>query len=79
MSKLSANTGSRNPSMRNQLKLEIGLFFMNFNSVGFLKVLYGVLDAGYGLSRYLGDCRPNQPKLGLFATIVGKSKIHTVS
>ena len=39
------------------VKLEIRLFVMNFNSRGSsLRVLYCVVDTGYGLGRSLGDC-----------------------
>ena len=45
--------------VRNHVKLEIRWFVMNFNSGGFsLRVLYCVVDTGYGLGRSLGDCRP---------------------
>ena len=40
--------------VRNDIKLEICLFVMNFNSRGFsLRVLYCVVDTGYGLGRSL--------------------------
>ena len=46
-------------TVRNHVKLEIRSFVMNFNSGGFsLRVLYCVVDTGYGLGRSLGDCRP---------------------
>ena len=49
--------------VRNHFKLEIRSFVMNFNSGGFsLRVLYCVVDTGYGLGRSLGDCRPALPK-----------------
>ena len=48
--------------MRHHVKLEIRSFVMNFNSGGFsLRVLYYVVDTGYGLGRSLGDCRPALP------------------
>ena len=47
----------------NHVKLEVPLFVINFNSRGFsLRVLYCVVDAGYGLGRSLGDCGPALPK-----------------
>ena len=50
-------------TVRNHVKLEIRSFVMNFNSEGFsLRILYCVVDTGYGLGRSLGDCRPALPK-----------------
>ena len=41
------------------VKLEIRLFVMNFNSRGFsLRILYCVVDTGYGLAGSLWACRP---------------------
>ena len=51
------------PIVRNHVKLEIRSFVMNFNSEGFsLRVLYFMMDTGYGLGRSLGDCRPALPE-----------------
>ena len=45
--------------VRNHVKLEIRSFVMNFNSGVFsLRILYCVVDTGYGLGGSLGDCRP---------------------
>ena len=50
-------------SVRNHVKLEICSFVMNFNSGGFsLRVLYCVVNTGYGLGRSMGECRPVLPK-----------------
>ena len=58
--------------MCNHVKLELCSFFMNFNSEGFsLRILYFVVDTGYGLCRSLGDCRLAFPK-GLKYQIVKK-------
>jgi hypothetical protein len=36
---------------------------MNFDIEGFsLRILYCVVDTGYGLGGSLGDCRPSLPK-----------------
>ena len=49
--------------MRNHVKLEIRSFVINFDSGGFsLRVLYFMVDTGYGLGRSLGDCRPALPE-----------------
>ena len=49
--------------MRNHVKLEIRSFVMNFNSRGFsLRILYCVVDTGYGLGRSLGNCIPAVPE-----------------
>ena len=49
--------------VRYHVKLEIRLFVMNFNSGGFsFRVLYCVVDTGYGLGRSLGNCRPAKVK-----------------
>ena len=62
----------------NHVKLEIRSFVMNLNSGGFsLRVLYCVVDTGYGLGRPLGDCKPTRKyqmvkKTKLRATIGGQ-------
>ena len=62
--------------VRNHVKLEIRSFVMNFNSRGFsLRVLYCVVDTGYGLGRSLGDCRPALPE-GQKYQMVKQTKSH---
>ena len=63
--------------MRHHVKLEIRSFVMNFNSGGFsLRVLYYVVDTGYGLGRSLGDCRPALP--GVESTKWSKHKLRAM-
>ena len=44
--------------MRNQVKLGVST-----------RILYCVVDIGYGLGRYLGDCRPASPKVGKYQMV----------
>ena len=49
--------------VRNHVKLEICSFVMNFKSGEFsLRILYCMVDTGYGLGRSLGDFRPAFPE-----------------
>ena len=63
--------------MRNHVKLDIRSFVMNFKSAGFsLRVLYCVVDTGYGLSRSLGDCRPALPKGRKYQMVKTQTESH---
>ena len=63
--------------MRNHVKLDIRSFVMNFKSAGFsLRVLYCVVDTGYGLSRSLGDCRPALPEGGKYQMVKTQTNSH---
>ena len=44
--------------MRNQVKLGVST-----------RILYCVVDIGYGLGRFLGDCRPASPKVGKYQMV----------
>ena len=60
------------------VKLEICSFVMNFNSRGFsLRVLYCVIDTGYGLGRSLRDCRPALPEGRKYHTLCENPEIWT--
>jgi hypothetical protein len=63
--------------VRNHVKLDICLFVMNFNSRGFsLRVLYCVVDTGYGLGRSVGDCRPALLEGQKFQMVKTQSESH---
>ena len=63
--------------VRNPVKLEIRSFVMNFNSRGFsLRVLYCVVDTGYGLGRPLGDFRPTLTKGQKYQMVKTKTESH---
>ena len=65
------------PSVRNHVKLEIRSFVMNFNSWGFsLRVLYCVVDTGYGLGRPLGHCRPALPEGPKYQMVKKQAESH---
>ena len=63
--------------VRNHVKLEIYSFVMNFNSRGFsLRVLYCVVDTGYGLGISLGDCRPALPEGRKYQIVKKQTESH---
>ena len=63
--------------VRNHVKLEIHLFLMNFNSGGVsLRILHCVVDTGYELGGYLGDCRPALPKGQKYQMVKTQTKSH---
>ena len=63
--------------MRNPVKLEICSFVMNFKSGEFsLRILYCVVDTGYGLGRSLGDFRPALPKGQKYQMVKTQAESH---
>ena len=64
-------------SVHNHVKLEIRLFVTNFKSGGFsLKVVYCVVDTGYGLDRSLGNCRPTLPEGWKYQMVKTQTESH---
>jgi hypothetical protein len=51
--------------VRNHVKLGVSL-----------RVLYCVVDTGYGLGRSLGDCRPALPKGGKYKMVKTQTESH---